>query len=64
MAAVIVAARWVWARQVGAAGWRGPAELACVIALGAAVFFAAAWALHVDGRAEVLALARRKLGRK
>ena len=64
MAAVLVAARWCWAEWVGGAGWRGPAELACVVALGAAVFFASAWVFHVDGRAEVLALARRKLGRK
>lgn len=64
MAAAIVAARWGWARGVGAAGWRGPAELACVIVVGGVVFFAAAWFLHVDGRAEALALLRRKLGRK
>ena len=64
MAAAVVAVRWGWERWVGVAGWRGALELALAIGSGAAVFFAAVWMFHIDGREEVLAALRRKWGRK
>lgn len=64
MAAVVAAARWGWERGVGTAAWRDVAGLAACVGAGAAVFFAAAWALRVEGRDEAVALVRRKLGRR
>lgn len=64
MAAVVVATRWGWERAIGSAGWRDIAGLVVCVGMGATVFFAAAWLLRVEGRDEVPALLRRKLGRQ
>jgi len=64
MGVVVAGAAWAWERQVGGQGWRGVAELAVVIALGAGAYFASVWMLRVEGREEVAALVRQKMRRK
>jgi putative peptidoglycan lipid II flippase len=64
MAALVAGAAWGWREAVGAGGWREAAGLAVCVALGAAAFVGAAVALRVEGRDELVALAKRKLGRR
>lgn len=63
MAAAVAGTRLGWEHGIGTGAWRDLASLAASVATGAVVFFAAAWALRVEGREEVVALIRRKLGR-
>ncbi len=62
MALAVLAAGWAWRTVLGTGGGREAAGLFVLIALGAAVFFAAAWAFRVEGREEVLGMIRRRLG--
>lgn len=63
MAAVVDLVRRGWEGAVGAGGWHDAAGLAVCVAAGLAVFAAVAWGLRVEGREELAALVRRKLGR-
>ncbi len=60
MAGVVMLAAAGWRAWAGTGGGSEAAGLFFLIGLGAAVFFAAAWALRVQGREEVVALVRRR----
>ena len=61
MAAVVAGFWWGWERWAGSGGWRDAAGLALALALGAGCFGALTLALRVEGLAEAVALAKRKL---
>jgi integral membrane protein MviN len=63
MAAAVSGAWWAWRFCVGAGAWRDAGGLALVIPGGVLLYFTTAWALRVEGRDEVVALARKKLRR-
>lgn len=60
MGAVVAGGWWLWERQIGVSAWRDAAGLAAAIALGVAVYAGLAWALRIEGRADLEAMLRRR----
>jgi putative peptidoglycan lipid II flippase len=61
----VVAAGWrVWRGLAGGGAWMELVGLAACVAAGIVVFAACAWGLRIEGREELVALVRRKLGRR
>jgi len=63
MAAVVDLVRRGWETALGGGLWRDASGLAVCVAAGLSTFAVFAWALRVEGREELTALVRRKLGR-
>jgi putative peptidoglycan lipid II flippase len=63
MAAAALGCHAGWERVVGIEGGRGVAGLALAVGAGAGVYLCAVWMLRVEGRDELTASLRRKLGR-
>ncbi len=63
MAAAVDLVRRAWEGAVGVGAWRDVAGLAVGVTAGLVVFAGVAWGLRVEGRDQLTALLRRKLGR-
>jgi len=60
MGLVVAGGWWLWERQAGASAWGDAAGLAAMIAVGVMTYAGMAWALRIQGRADLEAMLRNR----
>jgi hypothetical protein len=63
MGAVVAGGWWGWQREVAPGRLADAAALVVLIGAGIAVYAGGVWALRIEGREDLAAMVRRRLGR-